>query len=278
MHLFYATSLDAGISSVSHVQIPLGLLHEATETRITAGDARQGLRLGLCRGSSNMIPVTLLMHSLKNTLSTPHDGPHHSTGSLMDVTPGPTVTLLIGGYPVGGEGPLTWTDDLEGFGLLLNGSDDPRRSSCLSLHSLGVRNCHMLCVDQSTDKENEDSFVLTGPACLFGSGEADSINGVVAQAICTTLRKYHIVRVTGVGGSLTIPSRGSSEGSVVSAEVDCDFLVAEILAVMLLAQSEVRHNLLHFHFYALIDIMIIAVQSVQLAFIRSELLISSIMI
>lgn len=238
MHLFYATSLDAGICSVSHIQIPLGLLHEATATRITAGDARQGLRLGRCRGSSNMLPVTLLMHSLKNSLSTPRNGLHHSTGSL-DVTPGPTVTLLIGGYPVGGEGPLTWTDDLEGFGLLLNGSDDPRRSSCLSLHSLGVHDCHMLCVGQSTDKENEDSFVLTGPACLFGSGEADSINGVVAQAICTTLRKYHIVKET---------SQGSGEGSIVSAEVDCDFLVAEILAVMLLAQSEVRHNLTHFHF------------------------------
>ena len=263
MHLSYATSLDASVCSVSHIQILLGLQHEATETRITAGDVRQGLRLGLgrCRGSSNMLPVTLLMHSQKSSLRTPHNSLHHSMGSVMDLIPGPTVTLLIGGHPVGGEGPLTWTDDLEGFGLSLDGSDGPRRSSCLSLHSLGVHDCHMLCVGQSTDKESEDSFVLRGPSCLFGAGDADSVNGVVAQAICATLRKYRIVKVTGVGEPFTVPSRGSGEGSVASMELDCDFLVAEILAVMLLAQSEVSHQSMHILFYTLIDIMIIVIQS-----------------
>lgn len=250
MHLFYIISLDAGVCSVSHIQIPLGLQHEATETRITAGDARQGLRLGLgrCKGSSNMLPVTLLMHSQKISSRTPNKSLHHSTGLVMDITPGPMVTLLIGGHPVGGEGPLTWTDDLEGFGLSLDGSDGPRRASCLSLHSLGVHDCHMLYVGQSTDKESEDSFILAGPSCLFGAGDADSVNGVVAQAICNTLRKYRIVKVTGVGGPFTVPSQGSGEGSVASAEEDCDFLVAEILAVMILAQSEVSHNLMHILF------------------------------
>lgn len=185
-----------------------------------------------------MLPVTLLMHAQRPSSTPLHSVLHNSMGSEKDLITCPRVTVLIGGHPVGGERALTWTDDLEGFNLSLDGSDSPKNTSCLSLHSLGVSGSHVLCVGQSTCKESEGSFVLSGPACLFGAGDADSSNGVVAQAIITTLRSYRVVKGTGSGGSLCVPPQCSGEG----ADLDCDFLVAEILAVMLLAQGEVSQT------------------------------------
>ena len=96
----------------------------------------------------------------------------------------------------------------------------------------------MLCVGQSTGQEIVGSFVLSGPACLFGAGDADSVNCVVAQAIITTLRTYRVVKGAGSGGPFGVPNQCSGDG----VELDCDFLVAEILAVMLLAQGEVSQT------------------------------------
>lgn len=162
----------------------------------------------------------------------------------MELITCPRVTVLIGGHPVGGERALTWSDDLEGFNLSLYGSDSHKNTSCLSLHSLGVSDSHMLCVGQSTGMESGGSFVLSGPACLFGAGDADSVNGVVAQAIITTLKTFRVVKGTGSAGQFGDPSQCSGEG----VDLDCDFLVAEILAVMLLAQAEVsQKSVLSFH-------------------------------
>jgi hypothetical protein len=185
-----------------------------------------------------MLPVTLLMHAQRPSSTPPHSMLHDSMGSEKDLTTCPRVIVLIGGYPVGGERALTWTDDLEGFNLSLDGSDSPKNTSCLSLHSLGVSDSHMLCVGQSTGQESEGSFVLSGPACMFGAGDADSVNGVVAQAIITTLKTYRIVKGTGSGGPFDVPTQCCGEG----VDLDCDFFVAEILAVMLLAQAEVRQT------------------------------------
>jgi hypothetical protein len=191
-----------------------------------------------------MIPVTLLMHTQRPSSTPPHNVLHSSMESERLLTTSPRVTVLIGGHPVGGERDLTWTDDLEGFNLSLDGSDSPKNASCLSLHSLGVSDSHMLCVGQSTDRECEGSFVLSGPACLFGAGDADSVNGVVAQAIITTLRPFRVVKSIGSGG----PLGGSSQCSGEGVDSDCDFLVAEVLAVMLLAQAEVSQIfILYFH-------------------------------
>ena len=181
------------------------------------------------------------MHSQRDSSETPHNGLLSSMESTKGHISWPRVTFLIGGHPVGGERPLTWTDDLEGFDISLDGPDSPRRTSFLSLHSLGVRDCHMLCVGQSADKESEDSFVLSGPACLFGAGDTDSLNGIVAQAIITTFRAFRFVKVTGREGPFAVPSQCSGVDGIAGVGLDCDFLVAEILAVMLLAQSEVCH-------------------------------------
>jgi hypothetical protein len=191
-----------------------------------------------------MLPVTQLMHAQRPSSTPSNSMLHDRMGSEKDLITCPRVTVLIGGHPVGGERALTWTNDLEGFNLSLDGSDSPQNTSCLSLHSLGVSGSHVLCVGQSTGKESAGSFVLSGPACLFGAGDADSVNGVVAQAIITTLRKFRVVKGTGSGGPLGVHSQCSGEG----VGLDCDFLVAEILAVMLLAQAEVRQtSILFFH-------------------------------
>jgi hypothetical protein len=185
-----------------------------------------------------MLPITLLMHAQRPSSTPPHNIQHSSMESEKDLITCSRVTVLIGGHPVGGERALTWTDDLEGFNLSLDGSDGPKNTSCLSLHSLGVSGSHMLCVGRSTGKESEGSFVLSGPACLFGVGDADRVNGVVAQAIITTLRTFRVVKETGSGGPFGAPTQCSGEG----VDLDCDFLVAEILAVMLLAQAEVSQT------------------------------------
>jgi hypothetical protein len=182
-----------------------------------------------------MLPVTLLMHSQSSSSTPLRNVLNSSMEPEKELITCPRVTVLIGGHPVGGERALTWTDDLEGFNLSLDGSDSPLNTTCLSLHSLGVSGSHMLCLGHSTGKECEGSFVLAGPASLFGAGDADSVNGVVAEAIITTLRTFRVVKWTGSGGPFGVPTQRSGEG----VDLDCDFLVAEILAVMLLAQAEV---------------------------------------
>lgn len=185
-----------------------------------------------------MLPVTLLMHGQRPSSTTAHSALHNSMESEKDLITCPRVTVLIGGHPVGGERALTWTDDLEGFNLSLDGSDSHMNTSYLFLHSLGVSDSHMLCVGQSTEKESEGSFVLSGPACLFGAGDAARVSGVVAQAIITTLRTFRVVKRTGSSGQFCAPSQCGGEG----VDLNCDFLVAETLAVMLLAQVEVSQT------------------------------------
>jgi hypothetical protein len=214
------------------MQIPL-IGGTRTGAGACAGDspqAGQGLGLGRYRGSPSLVPITLLMHREAGR-RTEQDGMRRleEPGSVEV----PAVTVLIGGHSIGGNRPLVWTDDLEGFSLTPPG---PVTSGSLSLHSLGIGGSSMLCVksDPLSLSGSEESFLLSGPVGLF-RGPASGINGTVAQATLKTFRTLHTAR-----GCAT--EEEEEECREDKKEIGCSSIVAEIIALMLLIQSEVPPN------------------------------------
>lgn len=214
------------------MQIPLiGGTRTGPRVGAGAGDTPQadqgGIQgLGRYRGTPSLLPITLLMHG--------EAGGRREVDSMQRLEdPGPNdvpeVTILLGGHSIGGRRPLVWTDDLEGFSL--SPPSPANTSGSLSLHSLGISGSSMLCVrsDPLPISGAEESFLLSGPVGLF-RGSASSINGTVAQAIMKTFRALHIAR-----DCVTEGEEGDRK------EAGCSATVAEIIALMLMIQSEVTH-------------------------------------
>jgi hypothetical protein len=224
------------IRSIAHMQIPL---IGGTRTGAGAADspqAGQGQGLGRYRGSPSLVPITLLMHREAGRAAA-LDGMQEPESDEI-----PAVTVLIGGHCIGGSRPLVWTDDLEGFSLT---APRPVTSGSLSLHSLGIGGSSMLCVksDPLSLSGAEESFLLSGPVGLF-RGPASGINGTVAEAILKTFRTLHSARGYATDGEEE-ESREELKGT------GCSSIVAEIIALMLLIQSEVpptpRSLRIHIH-------------------------------
>lgn len=231
----------ACIRSIAHMQIPL---IGGTRTRTGAGtgmgtgtgdSTQKDVGLSRYRGSPGLLPITLLMHGegAKNARS---DGMQHIEDSRSEAIP--EVTVLIGGYSIGGTRPFVWTDDLEGFDL--SPACPVSAIGDLSLHSLGIGGSSMLCVKSNPLSGAEESFLLSGPVGLF-RGPASGINGTVAQAILNTFKTLRIVTDGPVEpkAEIQVEVEGSREDG---AEAGCSFIVAETIALMLLIQSEVLHS------------------------------------
>ena len=190
----------------------------------------QGQGQGRYKGSPSLLPITLLMHGEAGRRTEPD-------GIQQTEEPGsykiPEVTVLIGGHSIGGNRPLVWTDDLEGFDLTPFAS--VRTSGSLSLHSLGIGGSSMLCVKSDPLSGAQESILLSGPVGLF-RGSASGINGTVAQAILKTFRALHAAGDSATGGENLGECREDRK------EIGCSSIVAEIIALMLLIQSEVTHT------------------------------------
>ena len=251
-------SSDDNLCSIAHLQIPLNnsVIHQPTDI--------SDFGLGRFRGSPNFIPISIIMHRLRNSHE---EGGNKKveTDNIDDLN----VTVLIGGQSIGEEHPLIHTNilDCASFG---DSSSSAYFSSIpvsnnVALHSLGIFGSQILRVDRSTVagriSSPEQCSVLSGPRCLFKGGGIDGINGVVAQAICSTFSQLKIlkrdtkeIRMTREGKS---ECTDSSFGSHLKEDKqnwtdygteDSTVLVADILALMLLIQSEVL-NRIAFYIY-----------------------------
>ena len=177
------------------------------------------------------------------------------------------VSILIGGHRINRKKPLVWTDDFEGFELTPQSqSHSPSKSSSqspsqhsstdtapLSLHSLGRNGGRMLCVTaaSSSDPGSEDSRILTGPVCLFRGEGVGGVNGIVAEAICRSLKYSRLAANIGdtcksIPHSRNVlgPNRERDRECRTVGHVDASVVMAEIIAFMLLIQEEVRMKLM----------------------------------
>ena len=253
-------SSDDNLCSIAHLQIPLNnsVIHQPTVI--------SDFGLGRFRGSPNFLPISIIMHRPR---SFHEEGGNKKveTDNIDDLNV--TVTVLIGGQPIGEERPLIHANilDCAFFGDSSSSaySSTLPVSNTVALHSLGISGSQILRVDRSTVagriSSPEQCSVLSGPRCLFKGGGIDGINGVVAQAICSTFSQLKIfkrdteeIRMRREGKPECADSsfgshlvEGKQNGTDYETE-DSTVLVADILALMLLIQSEV-HNRIAFYIY-----------------------------
>ena len=244
-------SIDDDLCSIAHLQISLNnsIGHQNADI--------SDFGLGRFRGSSSSIPISILMHRLKNS--------HEDDGSKkmeMENIDDPNVkvyvTVLIGGQPIGGRQPLIHTDVLDSASLSGSSSSSLSLhvSHTVALHSLGISGSHILLVDRSTIGSRisspEQCSVLSGPRYLFIGDGVDGINGVVAQAICSTFSEFKILKRDTKGIRMRRGEKYDNADSSVGSDLmgdkqngtnyvieDSSVLVADILALMLLIQSQV---------------------------------------
>ena len=156
------------------------------------------------------------------------------------------VSMFIGGHCVGRRKPLHWTDDFEGFELTPQSPSQSPSSSTdiatpLSLHSLGMSGGRMLCVTASSDRGSHDSQVLTGPVCLFRGDGVGGVNGMVAEAICRSLKYCRLsANIRDASKSNPLSRNGLDRNSKAVGDIETSVVIAEIIAFMLLIQAEVR--------------------------------------
>lgn len=255
-------SLTGSLCSIAHLQIPLNDNISQESSNI------EEFGLGRVKGSLTSIPISIVMYRQGSADEQLQDG--------MKKSDSVDVSVLIGGQPVGGRRPFMFVDILDFFPLSATALSPFSVSNTIALHSLGISGTHILCVNQPTSTNRisspEQSCVLSGPRGLFQAGCEGGVNGVVAQAICCTFNHLKIItssikgtrerkgwRHDSVDSSVDSRSIGERHSERACEVSDSSVLVVNILALMLLIQSEVLvplvtiHALLHLSWSLYLD-------------------------